>query len=85
MLRVYKGSDGYFIVDNFEFKGMYKFDNDEDMMLSIDAPIAEVKNCYFHGWGHAPVTDLGPCDLGSAGEFSYCNYWDGGKDAGKYA
>jgi hypothetical protein len=84
MFRPYKGTGGYFIIDNLEFIGMYQFYNYEFAMLSVAATIAEVKNCYFHGWGHGPVTNIGPCDDYYDGIMhSYCNKWDDGPDSGE--
>jgi len=86
MLRIYKGTGGYFIVDNLEFKGMYHLDNNEDMMLAIAALVAEVKNCYIHGWGHGPIVNTGPCsDMGDGKTYAICNRWASGPDSGEYA
>lgn len=52
MLRLYKASGGYFIVDNLEFKGAAHLDNTEYFILNLQNPYSEVKNSYFHGWSH---------------------------------
>ena len=85
MWRVYNASSGYIIIDNLEFKGMYHFDNNEDKMLNFDVGIGEIKNCYFHGWGHGAVYNDGPCnDLGDGKTYDICNRWVGGDDADEY-
>lgn len=86
ILRVYKNSEGYFIIDNLEFIGLYQLNSDEMRMLAIDATIAEVKNCYFHGWGHGPVVNTGPCNtLGDGVTYAICNKWTSGTDSGEYS
>ena len=52
MVRFYNSAGGYFIVDNIEFTGMAHLDDDEEFVLHLNTPKAEVKNCYFHGWSH---------------------------------
>lgn len=54
MVRFYKGTNGYFVVDNMEFKGLRQIDNglNGTTMLNMQTTKFEVKNCYFHGWSH---------------------------------
>ena len=55
MIRFYKGTNGYFVVDDIEFTGMRQIDDlgtGGSTMVNLQTTKFEVKNCYFHGWSH---------------------------------
>ncbi|MFA5962253.1 MAG: hypothetical protein WC848_06230 [Parcubacteria group bacterium] len=89
MVRFY---NDYSIIDNLEFKGLYQLyggTNGPRHIMLTTGNYSEIKNCYFHGWGHGGTATADNLFIVSGWGMDsslHHNVWDGSdttKDIGE--